>query len=153
MADKIVVLRDGLIEQIGKPLDLYHHPRTEFVAGFLGSPSMNFLDVSNSNGAIVIGQTTLKNYSGSAHIVRCGIRPEHIKPSKTDSDGLEARIVVKESLGGEAFLYCKLLEIDADIVVKTDGEDNFSVDDVINLHIPPTRVHLFDTDGLSEESL
>lgn len=150
MADKIVVLRDGVIEQIGKPLELYHHPRTEFVAGFLGSPSMNFLDVEFDGSAIAVGQTMVKQYNGTAAIKRCGIRPEHIKAISSEAPGLKARIAVKESLGGEAFLYCKLIETESDVVVKTDGEDEWLVGDTISLSFPDNRVHLFNSDNLAE---
>lgn len=152
MADKIVVLRDGVIEQIGKPLDLYHQPRTEFVAGFLGSPSMNFLDVELNSQEILVGKHSLLNYSGAANIKRCGIRPEHVRVSRDNTTGIQASIAVKESLGGEAFLYCKLLESNADVVVKTDGEDNYKVGEHISLSFSKNRVHLFNAEGLAEQA-
>lgn len=150
MADKIVVLNDGVIEQIGQPLDLYHHPKTEFVAGFLGSPSMNFLDTSIDNtNAVQLENTVIKQYSGAQIPVRCGIRPEHIEITPPDATGLNANIAVKESLGGEAYLYCKLVGSGADIVLKTDGEDRARAGDAIGLRFPAERVHLFDSDGLT----
>jgi len=81
MADKIVVLNNGVIEQVGEPLHLYHHPRTEFVAGFLGSPSMNFLEVSKNGNSLQIENACAINYSGNDAPVRCGIRPESVLQS------------------------------------------------------------------------
>jgi len=150
MADKIVVLRDGVIEQVGKPLDLYHHPRTEFVASFLGSPSMNLLDVEIEGNTIVAGKTLLTHYHSQAAIKRCGIRPEHLKATRTASTGLQATIAVKESLGGEAFLYCKLTDTGSDIVVKTDGEDDYVVGEIIYLSFAENRLHFFNAEGLAE---
>ena len=150
MADKIVVLNDGVIEQIGKPLDLYHHPRTEFVAGFLGSPSMNFLDATPvDENSVQLENTVIKKYTSDRTAVRCGIRPEHIVVTPPHESGLNAIIAVKESLGGEAYLYCKLAESGADIVLKTDGENQNGAGETIALRFPEDRVHLFDSDGLT----
>lgn len=150
MADKIVVLNDGVIEQVGKPLELYLHPRTEFVAGFLGSPAMNFLDTTSSEpGNVNVGDFVVKNYSGNESPVRCGIRPEHIEIEHEDASNLSAKIAVKESLGGEAYLYCKLAGSDTDVVVKTDGENQLQVGDTIGMRFPVERVYLFDSDGLT----
>lgn len=149
MADKIVVLRDGVIEQVGEPLDLYHNPRTEFVAGFLGSPSMNFIDVHQEGSSVCIGSTVITRYVADSEVTRCGIRPEHIRVSNSPT-GLEAQIEVKESLGGEAFLYCKLLGTDSDIVLKTDGENTLDVGQSVHLEFPVERLHLFDGNGLAK---
>lgn len=151
MADKIVVLRDGIVEQVGKPLDLYHNPRTAFVAGFLGSPSMNFMPAHTEGSDIKVGKTHVMQYNGSGNIATCGIRPEHIKISDVPAT-LEAQIQVKESLGGEAYLYCKLLGSESQMVVKTDGEDSHSVGETIHLSLPEARIHLFDKDGLAQAS-
>ncbi len=136
MADRIVVLNAGRVEQLGSPLDLYHRPATEFVAGFIGSPAMNILDAESSLGRAV---------GPPAGAARVGIRPEHIGIGVS---GLEAEIRVKEQLGGECYLYVRT-EDGAQIVVKTEGEDDHEPDDVIRLSLPEHRIHLFGADGQS----
>ncbi len=149
MADKIVVLNDGVIEQIGPPLELYHKPRTEFVAGFLGSPSMNILDVTMRDDSVMLADLPVTRYQGSALVTRCGIRPEHIKVVAAGEGNLQVIVAVKETLGGEAYLYTKILGSDIKIVVKTDGEDPWHAGDEIGLFVPPGRMHLFDSNNIT----
>ncbi len=134
MADRIVVLNGGRVEQVGSPMELYHRPATEFVAGFIGSPSMNILGAESSMGQAA-------KTSGSA--AKVGIRPEHIVIGET---GLNATIRVKEQLGGECFLYLST-DDGAQIVVKTDGEFEREPGDSLNLTLPANRVHQFGADG------
>ena len=113
MADKIVVLQGGVIEQAGSPLELYHHPRNLFVAGFIGSPKMNFLPAkvtaSDQNGATVQLQSgstlTIAVQAGrlkAGDTVTLGVRPEHLRPA--ESGELLGEVMVVERLGGETFL-------------------------------------------------
>ncbi|MCY4259893.1 MAG: sn-glycerol-3-phosphate ABC transporter ATP-binding protein UgpC [Rhodobacteraceae bacterium] len=142
MADRIVVLNEGRIEQIGSPMDLYSHPATEFVAGFIGSPSMNIFDAASDIGAAV------PLHSDAA---RLGIRPEHIEIPEhieTDATGLSATIEVKEQLGGESYLYTRT-EGGSQIVVKTDGEDDHQPGESLTLVLPVHRVHQFGSHGQS----
>ncbi len=134
MADQIVVLNGGKVEQVGAPMDLYHRPATEFVASFIGSPAMNIAPVASR-----LGQTV--GAGGKAASV--GIRPEHIR---VEDAGLPVTIRVKERLGGESYLYT-VDEDAAQIVVKTDGEDSFSTGETIHLALPEHRIHRFDGAG------
>ena len=98
MADKIVVMRDGVVEQIGSPLDLYDHPANQFVAGFIGSPSMNFLPGVVRGGQVVLShgnQLPMPVHAKGAegHSVIYGIRPEHLDIG-SDSQGLATEVVV-----------------------------------------------------------
>jgi multiple sugar transport system ATP-binding protein len=112
MADTIVVLRDGNIEQIGKPLDIYDRPANLFVAEFIGSPSMNFLsgEVATEAGRPVVranGVTLpLPSDAGvsTGQIVRYGIRPEHLRPD-TGNAGFPAKVSVVEPTGPEIHIY------------------------------------------------
>ena len=134
MADQIVVLNGGKVEQVGEPMELYHNPATEFVASFIGSPAMNIAPAASRLGqAIGTGGTA----------VTVGIRPEHIRVAEA---GLPVTIRVKERLGGESYLYT-VDEDAAQIVVKTDGEDDFATGDTIRLALPEHRVHRFDAQG------
>jgi ABC-type sugar transport system ATPase subunit len=134
MADRIVVMNGGRVEQIGAPMELYHRPMSEFVAGFIGAPSMNFLPADRLSGAA----------SGQAR--RLGIRPEHVKLVAEGKGDLEARITLKETLGGDAYLYVKTAAGD-DLVVRADGDTALEPGTAVGLSLPSHRLHLFDEAG------
>ncbi|MFK7876949.1 MAG: ABC transporter ATP-binding protein [Paracoccaceae bacterium] len=136
MADQIVVLNGGRIEQVGSPMDLYHTPATEFVAGFIGSPAMNIFAADNALGAdLGLTQNTAK----------LGIRPEHIQLGETGHVGT---IRVKEKLGSESYLYVMTPD-DTQIVIKTDGEDSYNAGDTVHMTFRENRLHRFDAQGLT----
>jgi ABC-type sugar transport system ATPase subunit len=146
MADQIVVLNGGRVEQVGPPMDLYHRPRTEFVAGFIGAPSMNFLDVSPGQGALRYGETAIPANGAAAEGRRIGVRPEHIVLAGPGEGLMDVRIDVKENLGGEAYLHARTGAGDR-IVIRTDGESPATSGDVIGLVLPRERTHVFGADG------
>jgi multiple sugar transport system ATP-binding protein len=132
MADKIVVLRAGNIEQVGSPLDLYHSPRNIFVAGFIGSPRMNFIEGSEAQ-------------KHGAHTI--GIRPEHITVS--DSDGAwSGRVGVSEHLGSDTFFHVHDTGLAPVITVRADGEVGFRHGDRVQLTPREDVIHKFDSAGL-----
>lgn len=135
MADQIVVLNAGRIEQVGAPMDLYHRPASEFVAGFIGSPGMNIINVGSEFAA---GLTT------EIKATRIGIRPEHIALTASGS----FTVAVKEQLGGESYLYLQAQD-GAPLVVKTDGEDQTKAGDRVGITLPAHRVHQFDAQGVT----
>lgn len=158
MADKIVVLRDGHVEQIGSPLELYHHPDNLFVAGFIGSPRMNFIDVvvregSDTHALVELpggGTATLavdasRAVAGSKATL--GIRPEEAGGDQGDFD-LPIVIAVAERLGGSTYLYgqCGGME---HFVVQRPGTDTSKHGDKINLRIPSLSCYLFDDQSLA----
>ena len=154
MADKIVVLNEGRVEQVGPPLELYHNPATEFVAGFIGAPSMNFLDValqSGSEGAeaaygdIRIPLSGAVAASGAA---RLGIRPEHLRLTDAGAGTLDAKVQVAEALGGETYLYSRTARGDR-LVVKVDGDTSVAAGSTVGLDFARDRLHLFAGDGRS----
>lgn len=147
MADKIVVLNAGRVEQIGTPLELYDRPVNRFVAGFIGSPAMNFV-----RGTLLAGQAGLKVASGAVMAVgayptelegrevELGIRPEHIQVAETA--GLDARVEVVEPTGSETH-----------VVIDAGGEKlvslirrrmRISVGDRLSLTFEDGQGHLFD---------
>ncbi|MGC3871724.1 ABC transporter ATP-binding protein [Halomonas sp. GXIMD04776] len=160
MADKIVVLQGGVIEQVGSPMELYHHPRNRFVAGFIGSPKMNFLDVevveAKADGVQVTlpgGATceVLVDGSGQAQgaALELGIRPEHLE---LDEQGpLEGEIQVLERLGGQTSLYVRREGMM--ITIMADGDVRHRVHDRVRFGFAPERAHLFDREGLALSSL
>ncbi|RVV97349.1 sn-glycerol-3-phosphate ABC transporter ATP-binding protein UgpC [Mesobaculum littorinae] len=155
LADRIVVLRDGRIEQVGTPLELYHHPRNAFVAGFIGSPKMNFLAAERQ------GATTVTTH-GSAQIevpveardgtgpVTLGIRPEHVEMVAPEEGTLSGEVLVAERLGGETYLHVDLGN-EEPFVVKADGGVMQKTGERIGLRFPPQALHLFDEDGTAFE--
>ncbi len=131
MADKIVVLRAGRIEQVGTPLDLYRAPRNLFVAGFIGSPKMNFLDGAE---AAQRGAPTI------------GIRPEHIMPS-SETGPWQGRIGVSEHLGSDTFFHVHMDGRRDPITVRAGGEVDMRHGDTIYLTPDNARIHKFDAAG------
>ncbi|CAM5775446.1 maltose/maltodextrin import ATP-binding protein MalK [Labrys miyagiensis] len=161
LADKIVVLRDGVIEQIGTPLDLYHHPRNRFVAGFIGSPTMNFVEViakgATADGVGVElpgGAAVTVPVSGGAiapgEKLTLGVRPEHL--SRSQSGQLSGEVMVVERLGGQTFLYVQVTPAHL-FIVQADGGDGTKVHDRIGLTITSSAAHLFRQDGIALPAL
>ncbi len=131
MADKIVVLSDGNIEQVGSPLELYHNPKNLFVAGFIGSPKMNFLTNEHA-----------QKYN--AHTI--GIRPEHFNVSK-DSGEWKGVVGVSEHLGSDTFLRVQI-EGQA-LTARVNGELNVHHGDSVFLSAKPEHIYKFDTQGIA----
>jgi multiple sugar transport system ATP-binding protein len=107
MADKIVVMHDGLVEQVGAPLELYDRPANRFVAGFIGSPAMNFLPGKAGAAAVSIASdfdVPLSTKLNAGDVV-VGIRPEHLELA---NEGLEAEVVVVEPTGSETQLFARV---------------------------------------------
>ena len=146
MADRIVVLNEGRVEQEGPPLELYHSPRTEFVAGFIGAPSMNFVDVAAEDGMLRCKAVSLAPAGDRVEARRLGIRPEHLRVAAPGAGEMDAQVAVKESLGGESYLYVDAESGDR-LVVKTDGDDSTKAGDRIGLGFPLERLHFFDSRG------
>ena len=129
MADKIVVLNAGNIEQVGSPLDLYRKPRNLFVAGFIGSPRMNFVE----------GESAAKH--GAKTI---GVRPEHIRISTTQGEW-KGEVGVAEHLGSDTFVHVHTDH--GTINVRADGEVGVDHGDTVYLTPDAGKVHKFDADG------
>jgi multiple sugar transport system ATP-binding protein len=147
MADKIVVMHDGLVEQIGTPLDLYDKPENQFVAGFIGSPAMNFLKgtVKTNGSAGFAGPNGVQLPLADAPAgsegrpVVYGIRPEHFTVA---DDGAEAEIVVVEPTGSETQVFATLGG--EEVVAVFRERHRFNPGDKVRLKPNPTLVHLFD---------
>jgi multiple sugar transport system ATP-binding protein len=132
MADKIVVLRAGQIEQVGSPLELYRAPRNLFVAGFIGSPTMN----------LITGATAAEH---QAHTI--GVRPEHITASH-DSGTWSGVVGVSEHLGSDTFLHVHDTGLAETITVRVDGEFEARHGDTVYLTPQADKIHRFDENGL-----
>ncbi|SEP95733.1 sorbitol ABC transporter ATP-binding protein /mannitol ABC transporter ATP-binding protein [Faunimonas pinastri] len=130
MADRIVVLHAGRIEQFGSPLELYERPANLFVAGFIGSPRMNFVEGPDAER---LGARTI------------GVRPEHITVSRS-GDGWKGMVSVAEHLGSDTFLYVEVPGIGT-LTVRTPGELGLREGDTAVLTPDPARIHRFDANG------
>jgi multiple sugar transport system ATP-binding protein len=147
MADKIVVMHDGIVEQIGSPLELYERPDNQFVASFIGSPAMNFLkgNIKANGSASFEGADGLKLPLRSAPAnsdgkpVVYGVRPEHFTIA---DDGAEAEIVVVEPTGSETQVFAKLGG--EQVVAVFRERHQFNPGDRVRLKPDPSLIHLFD---------
>ncbi|TYB81078.1 ABC transporter ATP-binding protein [Maritimibacter fusiformis] len=135
MADKIVVLRAGHIEQVGSPLELYHAPRNTFVAGFIGSPKMNLM-----------GGEAAKRHDAAT----IGIRPEHL--DVVDGGGtFIGKVGVSEHLGSDTFFHVHIPEMGEPMTVRAGGEVGLRHGDTIHLTPQADKIHRFDEKGLRIE--
>ena len=152
MGDKIVVMRDGRIEQTGSPLELYDHPANQFVAGFIGSPAMNFLpgrlhrDASGARVELADG-TRLEAPAHAGGVdgqaVVYGTRPEHLMLS--DSGGIPSRVVVMEPTGMDTFVACRHEGEEISAVFRERYD--FAPGSTIHLRPDLQRAHLFDAES------
>ncbi|ESQ81136.1 ABC transporter ATP-binding protein [Asticcacaulis sp. YBE204] len=161
LADKIVVLNAGRIEQIGAPMELYRKPANLFVAGFIGSPRMNILStkvrsvsgeavtLDTPQGVLAIPRTGAQAATGAA--TSLGIRPENLHVVAAGEEGhLSGYVILIERLGGETFAYVTLKGFDGEpIILKLDGEAPVHNHQEVRLTIDLNRAHLFDEAGLA----
>ena len=154
MADKIVVLSAGKIEQVGSPLELYHRPANLFVAGFIGSPKMNVLKVpaTSQGGNILVtlpgGQPLAVPGSTDASLAGAslGIRPEHISAVGSGDVVIEGTVRLAEYLGSETLFFVELAD-GAEVSVKADGLATAKPGDRLKLGISAKACHIFDSNG------
>ena len=160
MADRIVIMKDGIVQQIGSPQEVYNTPNNVFVAGFIGSPAMNFFKVTLQDGVISNGKGLAlqlplakqklledKGYNGKELIF--GIRPEDIKGSQIvletyPSSSVKAEVVVSELLGAETMLYTKV--DDTEFVSKVDARDFHNPGELVDLAFDLNKSHFFDAE-------
>ncbi|MCF6343669.1 MAG: ABC transporter ATP-binding protein [Devosiaceae bacterium] len=130
MADRIVVLRDGIIEQVGTPMELYDSPQSLFVAGFIGSPKMNFFKgkFAKKYGADIVG-----------------VRPEHMKIVKTDANW-SGEIVYYEVLGSDSFIYVNI-GAEEPVIIRQQGKTKYKIGETINFAPKDKLYHLFGKEG------
>ncbi|WP_299399740.1 ABC transporter ATP-binding protein [Pelagibius sp.] len=156
LADKIVVLNAGNVEQIGSPLELYHHPENLFVAGFIGSPKMNFVKGSiaavdqNAIEVALPGEVRTRiavrpDGARNGDEVTLGVRPEHLIAGGADSQ-LVGRVDVVEQLGDSNLAYVSLPN-GATVVVRSEGDARVREGDQMPAGLDPSQCHLFDADG------
>ncbi|MEY3253432.1 MAG: hypothetical protein RL227_2405 [Pseudomonadota bacterium] len=160
LADRIVVLQAGRIEQVGAPLELYEHPCNLFVAGFIGSPGMNLLDGVLAEAS---AQHAVVRVQGSDELVRCvvdasaarvgdavklGVRPEHLRAGD-GGNALATQVTFVESLGGMTYAYCTHPAVDEVLTCAVEGDRRLAAGTALALGVPPEKAYLFDAQGLA----
>ncbi|QNM98454.1 ABC transporter ATP-binding protein [Chitinimonas koreensis] len=159
LADRIVVLNAGNVEQVGSPLELYHHPRNLFVAGFIGSPKMNFIEGKLT--AAGEGQATVQLADGSSVTVAVdardgqvggkvtlGIRPEHVAFDGTVSS-VGGQVIAVEHLGEATIFYLQVAGAAEPLVVRADAEHDAKPGETLQIGLPPGRCYLFNEAGIA----
>ena len=161
MGDRIAVMRDGLLQQIGSPQELYDHPINIFVAGFIGSPSMNFATAKAEGKDLMLGGAKLELAGEQAKAaetrtdganVLIGFRPEHIELANGqggDAVRFPAQVEVVEYLGSEELIHAQTEG--NEIVALLSSDKKVAVGDSVNFAVPMDKLHIFDPD--SEQAL
>jgi ABC-type sugar transport system ATPase subunit len=160
LAERLVVLREGRIEQIGAPLEVYRRPRNTFVAGFLGSPAINFIEARAAsvssvgvNCALAGGGTLEAAVDGTGLAagdpITVGIRPEHLRAARENA-ALAGAVAAVEQLGDVSFAYVEMGNArDGLLVARLDGDTRVRPGDRLALEAPPQHVHVFDAGGFA----
>ena len=159
MGDRVCVLKDGILQQVGTPRELYDHPDNVFVAGFIGSPAMNLLTIPLAEGGATIGgkvgsaklvplapEVGTAASSGGAGEVTIGFRPEDLRISSEAEGGFPLEVDVVESLGADAYVYGHVDALDGsskDIIIRTDGRVPPSKGEHVYVSIVPDHMHVF----------
>ncbi len=161
MGERIAVMNQGKIQQVASPLELYHHPANCFVAGFIGTPPMNFLPIKIDYPLQIIHRQFsfiipsvwkpyLKEYNNKSAIL--GIRPEHITLGSSGAKNLQVKVKLVENLGNEIYLFTETLdETASQIIVRLQGEISVTIGEIFWLSLNLEKIHLFDTE--TEKSL
>lgn len=155
MADRIVIMKDGVIQQVGKPMELYDHPKNRFVAGFIGSPQMNFFEVTvdqnlvrfKDGNTMTLSEGTLKKLNGRQGKMVLGIRGEDLKMDAQNLDlnnanKQQAVIIDTEVMGNENNLYFQFGGTQA--VARVSKYEISQIGDSIEFVFMPSKIHFFD---------
>ena len=148
LADRMIVMNLGVVEQIGRPIDVYDDPASLFVAGFIGSPAMNFLPGRRVGDEVDVGEgvrvpipEALRAKAGEN--VTVGVRPEHLVASGGSGPGLNLKVDTVEALGADSLLHCALGA--STLVVRVDGHATPEPGTAISVSAMPGKTYFFDT--------
>ena len=161
LADRIVVLDAGIVRQFGSPLDLYHHPANRFVAGFIGSPKMNFLPAEllatdatsaeiRTHGGATLRTPVRAHGSVKSAGYELGLRPEHLLEGGGGEAQISGPVIASEHLGAETYIYVDLGQ-ELPLTVKAAGNSQVQPGDEVEIGIPAGACYLFDKDGAAFE--
>ncbi len=153
MGDRVAVLKDGVLQQVDTPLNLYDQPSNLFVAGFIGSPAMNLLSAKTSDGKAQIGDYEVpidRTAAGKAQgAITVGVRPESWRIVGEGEGGLPVKVTVVEELGADGFLYgdCGVEGAPDQVIVRIDARRTHRKGETIYVSTDPAHVHVFDTES------
>ena len=142
LADRIVVLSAGRVEQVGTPLEVYEFPRNAFVAGFIGSPKMNFIEAEVTEAGAPAVTVRLK----SGDKVTLGVRPEHLRVGG-EGNVIDATITFVEMLGANTQAYCAYPGVQESLTCQLAGDATVREGDMLRMSVPADCSHLFDASG------
>ncbi len=163
LGDRIVIMKDGVIQQVGTPQEVFDHPRNLFVAGFIGMPRMNLFDaelvMKDGKYAVEVGgisvvlsddkQANLKAQNVAPQAITLGVRPEHISLAKAGAPSINGTVDVSEMMGSSVHLHVTALGVDTIIIVQTMGLDqatmsNFAIGKALSFDFDGAVAHVFD---------
>lgn len=156
MAEKIIVLNQGFISQMGKPMELYKQPKNTFVAEFIGVPKMNLIAGSihaNKDDSFVCEnglEVSLSSNFSRGEGQQLGIRPEHIQISSGEGE-FQYQINIVERLGIETYIHLQK-DNEQTLIVRLEGDHDLTVGDSLNLHFPANKCCIFDSEGLLQKA-
>ncbi|MDF0597731.1 ABC transporter ATP-binding protein [Psychromarinibacter halotolerans] len=147
LADKIVVMSAGRIEQVGSPIELYERPANRFVAGFIGSPKMNFLRATGAGGSVTLPGGSLRLASAPASLAEIGVRPEHLRLGEDGVGVLSGRLEATEHLGSDTFAILAVEGADRPLMVRLPGERKLDRGSMVSVTFDAEHAYGFDADG------
>ncbi len=143
LGDRLMVLNGGYVEQFGTPIEVYEKPASVFVAGFIGSPSMNFISAEVQNGILTLPNgTTLRTSAKTVGAVTLGIRPEHLLPSETGA--IEIQVDLPEQLGATTLVHGRIAGTDLPVTASLNGINAAVSGDILKFDAPVEHMHIFD---------
>jgi multiple sugar transport system ATP-binding protein len=152
MGDRVAVMRDGLLQQVDTPLNLYDKPVNLFVAGFIGSPAMNLLSAKAADGAACIGDYTVPIDRTAASKMKgditVGVRPESWRMVSESEGGLPVKVTVVEELGADAYIYgtSEVEGVPGEVIIRIGARRDHQKGQTVYVTTDPEHVHVFDTD-------
>lgn len=156
MGDRLAIMDDGVLQQTGRPKDVYVNPKNEFIGGFVGSPSMNMLDVGIESAGetvtltnedrfeyVLSGERAKRVASTDVRTARLGIRPENVSMSD-DGKGIETTVEVVEPVGSDNYLH---LDLGQEFIARVESHIEPAMGDVVHVLFDETDIHLFDSES------
>ncbi len=146
MADKLVVLKDGIAAQIGTPMEIYDDPKNQFVAGFIGSPSMNFISCEVTDETITIGEQSFPRPASVSQrgTLTMGVRPEHFSTDENNPYSFSGTVQMVEKLGASILLYIHCDSMEQPLVVECENTVAANIGDTFKVHIDDKKMYFFD---------
>ncbi|NND89263.1 MAG: sn-glycerol-3-phosphate ABC transporter ATP-binding protein UgpC [Granulosicoccus sp.] len=150
LADRIVVLDHGVVQQVGTPMELYESPANRFVARFIGSPTMNLIEVAMEDQQLTMKSThsaiPLPALVGAESATQLGIRPEHLEPMPAGKGHVQGEVEVVERLGSDSFVYVQVPGAGR-LLSRCNGNTRLQAGEAVGLSLDPAHLHLFDEKG------